>query len=130
MVRMDFSHLFDSIWRNGLWVKLWHMGIKGKFWRILKDFYRKTCVKIRINGKFSEEFQSEKGVKQGGVLSPSFFAIYIDDLIKLNWMSYYELFADDMALLSPSHSNKILYMKSYHNPFLMLKIICVQFYVI
>ena len=57
------------------------MGIKGKFWRIIKDFYRKTCVKIRINGKFSEEFQSEKGVKQGGVLSPILFSLFINELI-------------------------------------------------
>merc|ERR1711994_1087705 len=72
---------FDSIWRNGLWVKLWHMGIKGKFWRVIKYFYRKTCLKIRINGKFSEEFQSEKGVKQGGVLSPILFSLFINELI-------------------------------------------------
>ena len=49
---IDLKKAFDSIWRNGLWVKLWNMGIKGKFWRVLKDFYRKTCVTIRINGKF------------------------------------------------------------------------------
>merc|ERR1711994_973140 len=78
---IDLKKAFDSIWRNGLWVKIWKMGIRGKFWRILKDFYRKTNVKIRINGKFSENFQTEKGVKQGGVLSPILFSLYINEMI-------------------------------------------------
>ena len=28
---IDLKKAFDSIWRNGLWVKIWKMGIKGKF---------------------------------------------------------------------------------------------------
>ena len=57
---IDMRKVFESIWRNGLWYKIWNMGIKGKFWRILKDFYRKTCVTIRINGKFKKNFNQKK----------------------------------------------------------------------
>ena len=78
---IDLKKAFDSIWRKGLWVKIWNMGIKGKFWRVLKDFYRKTSVTIRINGKFTKEFQSVKGVKQGGVLSPILFSLFINEMI-------------------------------------------------
>merc|ERR1712228_881650 len=48
----------------------------------IKNFYRKTWTKIRINGKLTEEFETNKGVKQGGVLSPIRFSIYINKLIE------------------------------------------------
>ena len=55
------------------------------------------------------------GSKQGGILSPDFFSIYIDDLIKilraskigchiLNWFIACVIFADDMSLLAPTRS--------------------------
>merc|ERR1712228_1163350 len=48
----------------------------------IKNFYRKTWTKIRFNGKFTEEFETDKGVKQGGVLSPILFSIYINKLVE------------------------------------------------
>merc|ERR1711994_458538 len=103
-------------WREGVWVKIWKMGIKGKFWRILKHFYRKTNVTIRINGKFSEEFQTEKGVKQGGVLSPIFFSLYINGMIKeikklkigikiKNAVIAILLYADDIVLIAEAQKD-------------------------
>ena len=61
----------------------------------------------------SDYFKVLCGSKQGGILSPDFFAIYIDDLIKtlraskigchiLNRFIACIVFADDMSLLAPT----------------------------
>lgn len=47
------------------------------------------------------------GVRQGWVLSPSLFAVYIDDIDKLSKMimcAYVVLYADDILLIAPSMS--------------------------
>ena len=30
---------YDIVWRDGLWLKLWDMGVKGKMWRVVKGMY-------------------------------------------------------------------------------------------
>ena len=61
----------------------------------------------------SEWFEIFAGVRQGGVLSPDLYSIYVDDLIKklilLGKGCYFArmfaaalFYADDMALLAPS----------------------------
>ena len=79
---IDLKKAYDTVWRVGLWHRLWKKGIRGKMWKTLKNFYRETWTRIRINGKMTKEFKTEKGVKQGGVLSPILFSIYINKLIE------------------------------------------------
>ena len=73
---------YDTVWRKGLWKCLWDKGIRGKMWRVLKDFYRATRCKIRVGKGLTEEFSVEKGVKQGAVLSPILFSIFINTLVE------------------------------------------------
>ena len=63
------------------------------------------------------------GVRQGGVLSPDFYSIYVDDLIYQKLKStpkdcyYLSLFAtalfyaDDMAILAPSIKGLVALLK-------------------
>ena len=30
---------YDTVWRNGLWVKMWELGVRGKMWRVIKEMY-------------------------------------------------------------------------------------------
>ena len=68
---------------------------------------------MRWGEEYSEWFFVSAGVRQGGVLSPDFYSIYVDDLIKrilLTGIGCYYLsvfaaalfYADDMAILAPS----------------------------
>ena len=29
-----FLDAYDTVWRNGLWVKMWELGVRGKMWRL------------------------------------------------------------------------------------------------
>ena len=70
---------------------------------------------MRWNGVLSDPLVVSQGVRQGGVLSPFFFSIYVDDLIKRLELSgtgchvnggYIGaiLYANDLLLLSASIS--------------------------
>ena len=71
----------------------------------------KCCVKWADS--YSDWFEINAGVRQGDVLSPDFYSIYVDDLIKILEQSkkgchHYGIFAaalfyaDNMAVLEPS----------------------------
>ena len=71
--------------------------------------------KVKWESIFSEEFKVKNGVRQGAVLSPTLFSLYIDDLLILlessgfgcHIKNYYygsSAYADDIVLMSPSRN--------------------------
>ena len=52
------------------------------FARLLKHWYKEQTMQIKWDKHFSEPFHVSNGVRQGGVLSPYLFAVYLDDLSK------------------------------------------------
>ena len=56
-------------------------GINGPFLNLIKALYSKVSSCVKINGKLSEWFDINCGVKQGCVLSPTLFSMFINDLV-------------------------------------------------
>jgi len=50
------------------------------FVRLLKHWDKEQTMQIKWGKHFSEPFHVSNGVRQGGVLSPYMFAVYLDDL--------------------------------------------------
>jgi hypothetical protein len=89
------------------------MGIKGPFYKLLKDMYRDNRLCAKLGHQITTEFPSSIGVKQGDPISPNLFKIFINDLpsmfdetcdpVKLgNSLLNCLLYADDLILLSTS----------------------------
>ncbi len=110
---MDLSKAFDRIIHHGLYIKLMKRRIPIQLLQVIEDWFRKclTCVKWR--GIFSGFFSLTTGTRQGGVLSPVFFNIYIDDVVSTvnnsgtgchicNVSAAILVYADDILLLAPS----------------------------
>ena len=71
-----------SLWRDGLWVKLWDMSVKKAMWRVIKNIYEASRSAILLDGEKSTTFRLEQGVAQGCILSPILFLVLINDLLK------------------------------------------------
>ncbi len=78
---LDSSKAFDVVFHNGLFYKLYKLGIQGKFWRCVMNLYSGMQSMVRVNGLFSKRFAIEQSVRQGGVLSPWLYLIYVNELI-------------------------------------------------
>ena len=77
---IDFSKAFDTVWREALFYKLLQYNIDGKLFDIVKDMYKKSRVCIKLKKGVTEEFTSNIGVKQGCVISPTLFNLFINDI--------------------------------------------------
>ena len=53
---IDFRKAFDSVWRDGLWSVMRHLGYQEKIVRILEDLYSETLSAVRVNGGITEWF--------------------------------------------------------------------------
>ena len=68
---------------NGLFVKLLKKNVSVKFVRILHNWYSKLCASVQWNGIIGNVFPILCGVRQGGILSPMLFSIYVNDLLRV-----------------------------------------------
>ena len=79
---IDFSKAYDSIPRDKLWSKLKQIGLCGRLYNALISLYKTVKSCVRINGISTDFFDVKCGLKQGCLLSPLLFNLYIDDLIR------------------------------------------------
>ena len=77
---MDMTKAFDKLQHSKLLWKLVEKGVPPIFLRLLLEMYEKQQANVRWNGVLSNSFPVKNGVKQGAVLSPILYCIYIDGL--------------------------------------------------
>ncbi|MEC7531553.1 MAG: reverse transcriptase domain-containing protein [Actinomycetota bacterium] len=105
---LDLEKAYDTLWREGLLIKLKAKGFKGKIYNYVQDFLDNREFAVKVNSARSETKIQENGVPQGSVLSPILFNIMIDAVheeieesnAKLKETAKIELgqYADDIAL--------------------------------
>ena len=77
---VDFSKAYDSVHRMKLLYALLQNGIHGKMYRTLESMYKHVKAAVRVGSKVTEYFDCLSGVRQGCVLSPLLFSIFLAEL--------------------------------------------------
>ena len=112
---LDCSKAFDRISHYGLFIKLMERQIPLCLLLIIIFWHVGMTCRVKWGEAFSEEFDVPLGTKQGGISSPKFFPLYINDLIGILRNSGVGchlirlfigciLFADDLALIAPTRN--------------------------
>ena len=107
---LDASKAFDRVNHSILFGKLSNMGIPQFVIRIVSYWYENQPMCVRWGGIYSTFFCVNNGVRQGRILSPYLFNIYVDDVnVALNaWrvgccvgkvIINHLMYADDLVIL-------------------------------
>lgn len=125
---IDFKAAFDNISRQALIYKLFRMGVSYKMVSIIEKIYSNTQSAVWNGRELSEYFETTKGVKQGCLLSPLLFALYVNDLhefiegglfvenINIRLLLYADdivFLADDIKVLQKMIDNLEIYCKMW-----------------
>ena len=82
MAFIDVAKAYDTVWLDGLWWTLHRKGVCGPVWRLLKNWYASTTSCVTVEGAITNPFPVLQGVKQGGVLSPLLYIVFINGLFE------------------------------------------------
>ncbi len=74
---MDLDKTCDRVDWLALWKVLKLHGVGGKLFSAIKSFFEEASACVRISGDTSEYFEIKVGLRQGCVMSPWLFSIYI-----------------------------------------------------
>ena len=108
---VDFKAAFDTVWRKALWKMMLAIGVDAKIVRIIEALYDDTECAVVIDGQLTDWFCVKIGLRQGCLLSPTLFNIFLEFVMKElkdlnaslqlnNNLSIDIRYADDTTLLS------------------------------
>jgi hypothetical protein len=122
---VDFKKAYDSVCHSILWDRLTSLGLGPKLVRLLQSIYSKVKCSVRHGSKLSSFFNYIIGVRQGCVLSPLVFNLFIDELTKIleqgggdlagvrvgDLLIFTLLYCDDVVLIAgdPDHLQTLLH---------------------
>jgi hypothetical protein len=77
---IDFKSAFPSVDRSLLFQKLAKLGVSTRFGFALHSLFDQNTFILRFEGGVTEEFKVNTGLREGSVLSPLLFSIFIADM--------------------------------------------------
>ena len=79
---IDFEKAYDRVNKEGLWRVLRMYDVGSKLLRGIKAMYVDSSACVRVKGGESERFRIDSGVRQGCIMSPCLFNVYMDGVMK------------------------------------------------
>ena len=111
VLTLDLKKAFDTVNHNILLHKLEHYGIGGLGKKLFRSYLSNRIQAVSANGKMSSYKAITLGVRQGSILGPLLFLMYIKDL-PYTLINQPRLYADYICLLISSPNIQDLRAKS------------------
>lgn len=96
---IDLKSTFDLVPRNTLWDSLKELGMPPELLRIIVKLHELNYAQVRWSsqGKLTDRFPVSKGVRQGCVLAPTLFSLFINRVV-----TYFSTYPTDAPTLAGS----------------------------
>ena len=80
-VFIDFKKAFDRVWHATLWATIKKYNISTNLIQVIKTLYNKSTSAVLFNGGIGNWFRTTDGVRQGCLLSPTLFNIFLERIM-------------------------------------------------
>ena len=78
---IDLQRAFDRVWIDGLIVKLMRNGVANNMLKWIQSYLFNRRARVSLDQLSSRKIILRQCVPQGGVLSPTLFLAFINDLV-------------------------------------------------
>ena len=78
---IDFKKAFDRVWHDGLWHVLRGFNVEEGLVQVVQALYEHSSSAVLLNNQLGEFFQTTVGVRQGCLLSPVLFNLYLERIM-------------------------------------------------
>jgi len=127
---MDLEKAYDRVDRGALWDVMRIYGVGGRLLRGVQSFYASSRACVRVADGVSDWFSVNVGLRQGCVMSPWLFNLFMDGVVREvnarmlgrgcemvhgneTWHLSQLLFADDTALVADSEERLSMLVKEF-----------------
>ena len=113
---IDFKKAFDRVWHEGLWHVMRSFGIEEGLIQIIQALYNTASSAVLLNSDIGEFFKTTVGVRQGCLLSPVLFNLFLEKIMRETLRNFHSTisiggrtisnlrFADDIDLMGGSNT--------------------------
>ena len=80
-VFIDYKKAFDRVWHDALWATMKNYNMGQKLILSIQQLYKNATSAVLAQGKVGEWFHTSIGVRQGCLLSPTLFNIFLEQIM-------------------------------------------------
>ena len=80
-VFIDFKKAFDRVWHEALWATMRKYNINSNLINVIQNLYNNATSAVFCNNNIGDWFKTTVGVRQGCLLSPTLFNIFLERIM-------------------------------------------------
>ena len=80
-VFIDFKKAFDRVWHAALWTIMRQYIVGNNLIHVMQRLYERATSAVFINGNIGDWYHTTVGVRQGYILSPTLFNIFLERIM-------------------------------------------------